>query len=397
MRNSPRQCRKRKHIPSRRRRQQLRWLTAIQASSLERRRLAVIAALAACLSLGLFLASPNHYVATTTLQLDPKRGIPSNGDASYDAIESDDALAERALSDIRSYELALAVVRRLKLQDRSEFLDEAPLWQRIASTFTPLREHRASKADRPQSEQALSRFDFGDEMSEDAANNPLVIDPKISRATAAVAALLKTRRLRNTLLITITGKASNPVLAAQLADTAADVYISRKLTRKKRAVQARVRVAEKRIAELRAHLAARALPPHSHEAILGNPTGTPILTPNSDTLTRQLNEEMEIVRQAGTGFGLHLPDARIVEKAAARPATQASKIRAAIVSLIAGLLSAVVLAMAIALLTPRNRRGDWPPAYIDLALTSPSNLATPLSRRKSPDARPIKTRLQRST
>lgn len=370
MTNSSRQRRKSRNVPPRRSSIAHRW--PIRISNIERRRLIVIAALATCLSLCLFLTTPIRYVATTTLQLDPKHGILSN-DTTYDAIQADDALAARALADIGSHELALAVATRLKLQERQEFLDEAPLWQRMSSALTPLRGQQTSQRDSPPIQQENSRFDFVDEVRED--NVGKAIDPNLSRYAAAVAALIKTRRLRNTLLITITTKASDPVLAAQIADTAADVYISRKLDRKKRGAQERMRAAEDRIAKLRAQLEAAKASRGPQATVPENPTDAQALVSNINALTQQLDEEMEAARQADTSFGLHLPDARIVEKAADRPVSRALQVRAAIGSLVVGLLSAIALVLAIAFLSPRKRKSIWPPAYIDLALTQPRNRA----------------------
>ncbi|SDO79236.1 Chain length determinant protein [Filomicrobium insigne] len=394
MTNSSRQCRNPRNLPRKGSGQLLRWPNAKWGSRIKWRRLIVIAALATGFSLTLFLTTPTRYSATTTLQLDPKHGTLSN-DASYDVIEADDAVAAKALSDIRSHELALAVVVHLKLQERPEFLDEAPLWQRIPSTLMSLRGQETSQRDSSQIQQKNSRFDFMDEARENDDGKTFAIDPKLSRSAATVAALIKTRRLRNTLLITITAKASDPELAARIADTAADVYISRKLARKKRLAQERMRAAEDRIAELRAQIGAAKASPQPQATVLANPIDAPDPTLKINALTQQLNEEMETGRQADTSFGLHLPDARIVEQAADRPVSRTSQMRAAIGSLVTGLLCAIVFALVIALLSPRKRKSIWPPAYIDLALTQPRNL--PMSHQMPPTARKVRTRPQRST
>lgn len=189
------------------------------------------------LALGLLAAAsasmmPNRYDAAAVVQIDPRKKTISNLETVVSELKADAATVESEVEIIRSRSIALKVIDILKLRDDAEFERASPL-RRLANQIGL--EHLLGDAEpeRDDVSRLLDRKDPIGSLIEPRV--PGLAEPERDEVAVAFAERLRVGRVRSTLLINIRFSASDPVKAAKIANTIADVYISEQLAAKSRA------------------------------------------------------------------------------------------------------------------------------------------------------------------
>ncbi|MDC7785241.1 polysaccharide biosynthesis tyrosine autokinase [Rhodoplanes sp. TEM] len=198
----------------------LRDLTAYLRSSW--RLIAGCAVMFGAAALAYSLVTPPVFTASAQLILDPGKAQVVFGDAREPDRLPDQARVESQVEVIKSESIALAVVRRLRLVDDPEFVDDTP-----PSAWNPLAWFTSAAEDQ---------------------------DPVQVRERQAISAYqnrLTVRRVGQSLVIEVAFSSNRPAKSAEIANAIADVYIRQDIANKSEAARRGVDWLSERLAELR--------------------------------------------------------------------------------------------------------------------------------------------------
>jgi polysaccharide biosynthesis transport protein len=189
------------------------------------------------------LALPNRYEGTSTIQLEPRAKKIVGIDAVIPDLKGDTPSIESEVEIVRSAAVLGRVIEVLGLRTDPEF-NQPSLWDGVLGKlgFGAV----AGVDSRSQSPGLKSRLDHFDGQFEPGAQAPWQDDIII-----ALASRLKVYRVRNTLLVNIEFSSKDPLKAAKIANTIAEVYIRLQLEAKQRANTQATMLLKDRVAGLR--------------------------------------------------------------------------------------------------------------------------------------------------
>ena len=191
---------------------------------------------------------PNRYDAAAVVQIDPRKKTISNMDGVISELKADSATVESEVEIVRSRAIILRVIDVLNLRDDDEFAG-APALKKFAARIgiaTLL----------PEEEGVRPRSTAPDPISELLGQKPGGSRPERDTVAAAFSDKLKVSRVRNTLLIEVKFSSPDPVKAARIVNTIAEVYLNDQLEQKTRAAGAATGMLEEKLTELKVKLAA---------------------------------------------------------------------------------------------------------------------------------------------
>ncbi len=167
---------------------------------------------------------PNRFDASAVVQIDPRRKSISNLEGVISDLNPNNATVDSEVEVIRSRAIALKVIDILGLRSDPEFGGTSTSAASAdGQSATPAGANNGTGADHD----AIGRL-LG-------ASTPGVAEPERDQVAAAFANKLKVQRVRVTLLIEIKFSSSDPVKAAKIANTIAEVYLNEQIEEKKRA------------------------------------------------------------------------------------------------------------------------------------------------------------------
>jgi polysaccharide biosynthesis transport protein len=219
-----------------------------RAISAVHRHLKLIAAfvvVATALAVVYALQLQNYYESYAIVQVDPRKKSITQVEGVIANMRGDAATIESEVDLLRSRTLLLQVIDRLKLRQDPEFNLSLPA---------------GSKAYRP--------VEGAVEEATQLTNQPATIEELLNGKTdqsaklerdwvaANLARHLSVRRVRNTLLIEIRVFSRDPVKAAQIANTFAEVYLRSQISAKEKAATLATDLLKKKIAKLRTEVTA---------------------------------------------------------------------------------------------------------------------------------------------
>lgn len=196
---------------------------------------------------------PNRYEGAAVVQIDPRKKSISNMDGVVSDLNATGSTVDSEVEVIRSRAIALEVIDILSLRSDPEFAGPAPLkttfrnwWNRLTGAPAPT----APRLDRPARSadpDAISRL-LG-------SPSPGTIEPERDEIAAAFAKKLAVTRVRVTLLMEIRFSSADPVKAARIANTIAEVYLNDQIEEKKRAAGFATGLLEDKLAGLKVKVA----------------------------------------------------------------------------------------------------------------------------------------------
>ena len=151
-------------------------------------------------------------------------------------MNADAATIESEAEIIRSRAILLKVIDLLKLRDDPEFAEGRSLFS-LATELIGLRSPPTPKtaALSPVDDSSVGRTNTDALESIKGPETPGSSRPQRDAIAASIYDRLTVRRVRTTLLIEIRFTSSDPVKAARIANTIAEVYLAEQLSAKKRA------------------------------------------------------------------------------------------------------------------------------------------------------------------
>ncbi len=215
--------------------------------------IAGIATLAVIMSLAIVVMLPARYDASAVVQIDPRKKTISNIDGVLSELKADGAVVDSEAEIIASRTIVLRVIDALDLRNDPEFT-RPPLMQR-ALQFVGL----ASKDENTNAATTKKRAETKGQQPNTIES---LIGPKKIGATSpekdevSVAFLnkLKVTRVGKTLLIKIRFSSEDPVKAAKIANTIAEVYLNQQLVEKHNAADLATSALERKLSEIRKKL-----------------------------------------------------------------------------------------------------------------------------------------------
>lgn len=221
--------------------------------SLLRRRWWVIAALTLLITsaaAAVLMMIPNRYDASATVQIDPRKRTIVQLENVISDLRTDTSVVESEVEILKSAPLAMRVIDKLGLRTDSEFAEPGPIGKTMAALGLNTWRLQKSKDQAPEAgaiSDAISGLIKGAEKSR--------ANPIHDEVTSQFASRLKIFRVRNSLVIEIRFTAKDPVKAAKIANTVAEVYIQDQLDEKMRATAAATELLENKLEGLRFKLA----------------------------------------------------------------------------------------------------------------------------------------------
>ncbi len=195
------------------------------------------------------LLLPNKYEAVATVQIDPRKKTIVSLDAVLPDIAGDTPTIESQVEILKSRVIALRVIDALGLRQDPEFADE-----RDASAANPYKAAAAAKdAD------AIRRRSVAAQEARSAsgpdAESIGTVSPERDAVAANFSDRLRTVRVRNSLVVEIRFNSRDPVKAARIANTIAEVYIRDQIDMKVKATGLAADLLEPKLDGLRAKVA----------------------------------------------------------------------------------------------------------------------------------------------
>lgn len=212
-----------------------------------RRRLRLIIAFvlsATALTVAVALSMPDVYQASAIVQIDPRQKSISNMSAVITQLNGDAATLESQVEVIRSRALALKVINLLDLRNDPELSKPMGLmavvqnWGLLPSNEPP-----------PEFRYPKRHLDGHRDLTDIA--KPGNSRPIRDWMVLAFLQRLNVQRVRNTLLISVSFRATDPQKAAKIANTIAEVYVAEQLDAKKRLTGFATKSLEKKLEEMR--------------------------------------------------------------------------------------------------------------------------------------------------
>ena len=198
---------------------------------------------------------PNLYEAEATVQIDPRKKTIVSLEAVLPDIAGDTPTIESQVEILRSRVIALRVIDALGLRSDREF---APLpatpgllgWLPFAGPPAPPHVDESAQSKRRIEAAVAARSVSGPVAADVGAD-----EPERDSVAAAFASRIKTQRVRNSLVVEIRFTSSDPVKAARIANTIAEVYIRDQIDMKIRATGLAAELLEPKLEGLRTKVA----------------------------------------------------------------------------------------------------------------------------------------------
>ncbi len=217
-----------------------------------RRRLPLVAIVTVVMTLagaGFAMWLPNRYEGVAVVQIDPRKKSISQIDSVVEDLRGDSASLDSEVEVLSSRAIALKVIDILKLREDVEFRGKSAV-RRIfdmigLSAFLP--EDAAAPAAPHIGERRIDGDPTGTLVGK---IGPGEVIPERDEIAAAFLDRLKVSRVRSTLLLEIKFSAGDPVKAARIANTIAEVYLANNLASKKEASGFATRLLEEKLIEM---------------------------------------------------------------------------------------------------------------------------------------------------
>ncbi|MEO1282394.1 MAG: GumC family protein [Pseudomonadota bacterium] len=213
-----------------------------------RKRMYVIALFAGLVTIGVaFLTTqlPNLYQATAMVQVEARERTIANLKDVVSDLKVNGATMESEVEILRSRAVALKVIDRLNLRNDPELFQQTGLTALLPSFDLSFL-------------YPTSQEQTGTSWSADMPSNPgnslmgtEPYDPRRDWVAAAFANRLSVQRVRTTLLIAISFRATDAGKAAQIANAVAEVYLEKQLEDKKRLTGYATETLEKKLDQMR--------------------------------------------------------------------------------------------------------------------------------------------------
>lgn len=201
----------------------------------------VLATLAAVL---VSVAMPNLYEAASVVQIDPRKKTIANLEDVVSELKADAATIESEVEIIRSRAIALKVIDLLDLRNDPELTTPTGFNAVLdAIGLLPAVQTHPEQARQPSS----SATRDGLIQNGRPGSNP----PTKDALVVAFVDRMKVQRVRSTLLISISFRATDPVKAATIANAVAEVYLNEQLESKKRLTGFATDALEHKLTEMR--------------------------------------------------------------------------------------------------------------------------------------------------
>ncbi len=197
------------------------------------------------LAILLALVLPNRFEAAATVQVDPRKKSISNIEGVLSDLKGDQPTIESQIELIRSRSITLKVIELLDLRKDTEFT--APGFSQRALSWVGLGKQKTASPTRKLQPEPMAELSAG--------LRPGILQPERDEVAVAFDERLKVRRVRNTLLIEIQFAAKDPVKAARIANTIAEVYVKDQLDTKVNAASYATSQMERQLEEMRTKLA----------------------------------------------------------------------------------------------------------------------------------------------
>jgi exopolysaccharide transport family protein len=214
-----------------------------------RRRLHIVALIAVAvtgLGVAVALLLPNRYEGAAVVQIDPRKKTISHIDNVVEEMRGDAASLDSEVEIIASRAVALKVIEILKLREDPEFNQKSALQSLLS----------ALRIDRIFAKSPLPAYEPGRRIDGDpiggliGSSHPGTVIPERDEIAAAFHDRLRVGRVRSTMLIEIKFSASDPVKAARIANTIAEVYLANQLDGKKQASSFATALLEQKLQEM---------------------------------------------------------------------------------------------------------------------------------------------------
>ncbi len=215
----------------------------------------LFAALGAGAAIAFAYSMPNLYEAEATVQIDPRKKTIVALEAVLPDIAGDTPTIESQVEILRSRVIALRVIDALKLRADAEFAPPPASsglmsWLSLSpAQLLPIVDDAADSKRRLEAAVA-ARSASGPDAADVGADNP-----ERDAVAAAFHSRLKTQRVRNSLVVEIRFMSNDPVKAARIANTIAEVYIRDQIDMKIRATGLAAELLEPKLVGLRAKVA----------------------------------------------------------------------------------------------------------------------------------------------
>jgi succinoglycan biosynthesis transport protein ExoP len=219
-----------------------------------RRSLSLIGAVAAgtaLLAALIAIALPSRYEGVAVVQIDPRKKTISQVESVVEDIKGDSASIDSEVEVLSSRAVALKVIDILNLRDDDEFRSRSI----VRSIFDgvglgSLLPRDSSITTSPPSGATGTRLDQDATGARVGRVQPGASSPERDELAAAFQDRLKVSRVRVTLLLEIKFSSKDPVKAAKIANTIAEVYLAGNLADKKQASGFATELLEGKLAEM---------------------------------------------------------------------------------------------------------------------------------------------------
>jgi exopolysaccharide transport family protein len=223
-----------------------------------RRRLPLIGTVTTAVTLAAVafsLTLPNRYDGVAVVQIDPRKKSISQFEGVVEDLKGDSASIDSEVEVLSSRAIALKVIDVLNLRDDPEFRPQSA----VRHTFRVLglngylpAEHPLEPSHHIRSERRLDQDPNGTLVGR---NQPGEATPERDELATAFQERLKVSRVRMTLLLEIKFTAGDPIKAARIANTIAEIYLANNLANKKQANGFATDLLEGKLAEMQQRVA----------------------------------------------------------------------------------------------------------------------------------------------
>ncbi len=212
---------------------------------------AIVTGMIVGLTTAFVMTLPNRYDGVALVQIDPRKKSISSFEGVVADLRADAATVDSEVEIIASRATILKVIDALDLRSDPEFTQQSA----IRGLF-PAAAPRDSATQTLPPEATLNgrRLDSDPIGSLIGTNEPGRLQPDRDEVAAAFADKLRVARVRSTLLIEIRFTSEDPVKAARIANTVAEVYLNDQLAGKKHAAGFATGVLEQKIEEMKAQV-----------------------------------------------------------------------------------------------------------------------------------------------
>jgi capsular exopolysaccharide synthesis family protein len=223
-----------------------------------RRRLPLIGAVTTAVTVAAAAFSmtlPNRYDGVAVVQIDPRKKSISQFEGVVEDLKGDSASIDSEVEVLSSRAIALKVIDVLNLRDDPEFRPQSMV--RYVFRLLGLNGYLPAEQALEPSHHAKSerRLDQDPNGTLVGRNQPGEATPERDELASAFQERLKVSRVRMTLLLEIKFTAGDPIKAARIANTIAEIYLANNLANKKQASGFATDLLEGKLAEMQQRVA----------------------------------------------------------------------------------------------------------------------------------------------